>query len=45
MVVVPLLRRSRRLVTDLLEKSGTMMVVRPSGCKGELVGPLPDTIL
>ena len=45
MVVVPLLRRSRRLVTDSLEKSGTMMVMRPSGCKGELVGPLLDTIL
>ena len=45
MVVVPFLRRLRRLVKDSLEKSGTMTVVRPSGSKGELVGQLPDTIL
>lgn len=43
-LVVPFLRRLMRLVTAQMEKSGTMTVVRPSGCKGELV-PLPDTIL
>ena len=44
-VVSPMLRRSRRLLMARMEKSGMMTVVGGSGCSGELVRPLPDTIL